>query len=347
MENLTISVDLAKSVFEIAVSAHPGHVRERHRLARAQFLEFFAQQLPATVVLEACGSAHHWARKIESLGHHVALLPPHTVRPYVTRNKTDRCDAKGLLEAFRNQEIHHVPVKSLDQQTLCAFHRMRSGWLATRTARLNALRGILREFGVVIPVGAKNVLQHVKVLLEPSHAEVPAALKPLLVEASEDVAQLEERIASVDKRLEALSKVTPTVSRLRTTPGVGLLTATALVALVSDVRRFPSGRHFASYLGLTPREHSSGQTRRLGRISKRGDVYLRMLLTHGARSVPWAAKSRKKPDRLRAWALELERKIGHNKATLALANKLARITWAVWRNETEFQQVHPKDCIQN
>lgn len=337
MEHFTIAVDLAKSVFEVAVSVHPGVVRERHRLARSQFLEFFAERQGATVILEACGTAHHWGRKIESLGHKVVLLPPHAVRPYVVRNKTDRSDAKGLLEAFRNKEIHPVPVKSVEQQSLSSLHRLRAAWLSTRTARLNTLRGVLREFGFVIPVGSKNVVPELKELLEESDSGLPEPLRPVLAEACEEIGELEARILSIEKGLRVLGKQAPAVARLRTVPGVGLLTATALVALVGQIHRFPSGRHFASYLGLTPREHSSGEVRRLGAISKRGDVYLRMLLTHGARSVLWAAKSNKNPDHLCSWALDLERKRGHNKAAIALANKLARIAWAVWRKDVDFE----------
>ena len=157
MKHTTISVDLAKSVFEVAVSSQPGRVKERRRLSRTRFLRFFAERRPATVLMEACGSAHYWARQIEGLGHRVFLLPPHATRPYVTRSKTDRTDAKGLLEAHRNEEIHPVPIKSVAQQTLSALHRLRSRWLATRTARINTVRGLLREFGVTIPVGARRL----------------------------------------------------------------------------------------------------------------------------------------------------------------------------------------------
>jgi len=157
MKHTTIAVDVAKSVFEVAVSSRPGQVDKCHRLSRSAFSRFFAERQPACVLLEACGSAHHWARRIQSLGHQVLLLPPHKVRPYVTGNKTDRADAKGLLEAQRNEQILPVPVKTLDQQALAALHRLRSTWLAARTARINTVRGVLREFGITIPVGARRV----------------------------------------------------------------------------------------------------------------------------------------------------------------------------------------------
>jgi transposase len=337
MHPTTIAVDHAKSVFEVAVSDHPGHIREHHRLSRSRFLPFFAERQPATVLLEACGSAHHWGRRLQDLGHSVVLLPPHAVRPYVARNKTDRADAKGILEAFRNEEIRPVPVKTVDQQTLTALHRLRSTWLASRTARINTARGLLREFGIAIPVGASHLVPSLWALLEDPDANIPHALRAALAEIAKEVRELDGRIRSTENDLAALARHVPAIARLRSVPGIGLLTATALVAFVGDPHRFPSGRHLAGYLGLTPREHSSGSVRRLGRISKRGDPYLRMLLIHGARAVLCHAKKTDSPDRLRSWALELERLRGHNKAAVALANKLARIAWAVWKHDHDFQ----------
>jgi transposase len=338
-KDTTIGVDLAKSVFEVAVSTRPGQVRERHRLSRARFLAFFGDRQPGTVVMEACGSAHYWGRQLEGLGHRVVLLPPQYVRPYVTREKTDRADAKGILEAYRNAEIRPVPVKTVEQQAMGALHRLRSGWLATRTGRINTVRGLLREFGVVIPVGACHVVPQVWLLLEDAESGIPDVVRPVLAEAVREIRELEAHIRACEKELAALAHQIPTVARLRTVPGIGLLTATALVAFVGDARRFPSGRHLASYLGLTPREHSSGLVRRLGRISKRGDAYVRMLLIHGARATLCHAKKCRTPDRLRTWALEVERLRGHNKAAVALANKLARIAWAVWKQDRDFESL--------
>lgn len=346
MQHTTIAVDLAKSVFEVAVSKQPGRVAERRRLSRGQFSRLLVDREPATLVMEACGTAHFWGRKAEAYGHRVVLLPPHAVRPYVLRNKTDGADAKALLEAMRNEAIRPVPVKSVDQHVLGALHRLRSTWMAARTARLNTLRGLLRELGFVIPLGARKVVPEVWALVSDAEAGLPEALRLVLAEAAREIAELEKRIHAVEDQLEGVANHSPLVERLRTIPGVGLLTATALVAFVGDVQRFPSGRHFASYLGLTPRESSSGLQRRLGRISKRGDPYLRMLLIHGARAVLCHAKKAKCPnDRLRAWALERERARGHNKATVALANKLARIAWAVWRNADTYH-AHREEAIQ-
>ena len=178
MHSTTIAVDLAKSVFEVAVSEHPGRVAERHRFSRRQFSRFLAERRPATIVMEACGTAHFWGREAQARGHRVVLLPPHAVRPYVLRNKTDGADAKGLLEAMRNDELRPVPVKSIDQHVLASLHRMRSAWMTTRTARLNILRGVLRELGVTIQVGAQQVVPQVWALVSDARLHIPEALRP-------------------------------------------------------------------------------------------------------------------------------------------------------------------------
>lgn len=341
MKDTTIAVDIAKDIFEIAVSCEPGKVLESHRVSRAKFLRFFANRESAQVVMEACGSAHHWAREIEKLGHRVVLLPPHTVRPYVQRSKTDRADVKGILEASRNQDIKPVPVKSLNQHSIAALHRFRSTWVASKTSRINMVRGLLRELGIFIPVGARNVVPKVLELVEDADCQLPTAVRESFYQACMEIREFEKRISQMNWQLELLCRQIPVCVRLRSIPGVGVLTATALVASVGDVARFRSCRHFANFLGLTPREHSSGNVRRLGRISKQGNSYLRMLLTHGARSVLWHASKVNPPDRLRAWALKIAAKRGHNKAVTAIANKLARISWAVWKHGTEFHS-HPQ-----
>lgn len=330
-----IAVDVAKAVFELAISDRPGHVARRERLPRAQFLPFMSLQPAATVFMEACGSAHYWAREIQKLGHRVVLLPPHHVRPYIRRNKTDRTDAKGILEASRNDDIRPVPVKTVNQQVLTSLHRLRAGWMLERTARLNALRGLLRELGVFIPVGSREVVPAAWALIEDADSNLPEALRPIFAEACREIRELEARVRLVERQLESLADQLPAVERLQTIPGVGLLTSTALVGFIGDIRRFPTGRHFASYLGLTPREYSSGLKRNLGRISKRGDGYLRTLLIHGARSVLVHAR-KQQPDRLREWANALAKTHVHNKAAVAVANKLARIVWAVWKGERPF-----------
>jgi transposase len=341
MEHTTIAVDLAKSVFQVAVSRRPGHVDQERRLSRARFLIYLAQQPPATVVLEACGSAHYWARQLQPFGHTVRLLPAHDVHRYVRRNKTDRTDTKALLEANRNEEIQPVPIKSVEQQGIASLHRVRSTWLATRTARINTIRDLLREFGVLIPVGATHVVPQVRACLAQPATPIPTLLHGTLTEACDEIRTLETQIRNVERQLAVLAHQMPEVARLQTVPGVGLLTATALIAMVGDIRRFRSGRHFASYLGLTPEEESTASHRRLGAISKQGDIYLRMLLIHGARAVLCHAKACATPSALQHWALHTQQRRGHNIAAVAVANKLARIVWAVWHHQRSYVRQMP------
>ena len=337
MKNTAIAIDLAKSVFEVGISDRPGHVAESYRLTRADLGPFMAKRQATTVVMEACSSAHYWGRAFQGYGHEVKLLPAIYVRPYVRRNKTDRTDVKGMLEAWRNSDIVPVPVKTESQQQLTALHRVRSGWMEARTKRLNAARGLLREFGMIFPLGPALLVGRIDALVVDPDSALPLALRELLRQLMMEVGELETRVRQVEQQLKALAAETPVVARLITIPGIGLLTATALVGFVGDVERFPSCRHFASYLGLTPSEHSSGSRRRLGRISKQGDVYLRTLLIHGARSVLVSARSKTDPDRFQMWALQLQRQYGYNKASVAVANKLARIVWAVWKSGRCFE----------
>lgn len=336
MNSTQIGVDLAKSVFEIAVSRTPGRVCERHRLTRARLRPFFADREPAEVVMEACGSAHYWGRELSSLGHHVSLLPPGDVARYRDGNKTDRADAKALLEAARNAAIDRVPLKSVDQQAVAALHRLRQGCLRTRTARINAVRGHLREFGVTIPVGARQLLPHARAAL--AEELVPPYLLHALEEVLGEIETLGARAEALRTELARLARQMPEATLLMSVPGVGVLSATALLAFTGPIGRFRSGRHFAAYLGLTPREYSSGHTRRLGQITKRGNAYVRTLLVHGARSALRAGAVSNQPDDLRTWALALQSRRGHNVAAVALANKLARICWRVWRDQRPFQR---------
>ena len=218
-----IAVDVAKAVFELAISDRAGHVARRARLPRAQFLAFMAQQPAATVVMEACGSAHYWAREIQKLGHRVVLLPPHHVRPYIRRNKTDRTDAKGILEASRTDDIRPVPVKTVNQQVLTSLHRLRSGWMLERTARLNALRGLLRELGVFIPVGSREVVPAAWSLIEDADSSLPDALRPIFAEACREIRDIEARVHLVERQLASIAEQLPAVEHLQTIPGVGSL----------------------------------------------------------------------------------------------------------------------------
>lgn len=338
MKRRTLGIDLAKDCFQVSVSDGTGRVSERHRFNRIQFTEFMAQSPVSRVLLEACGTAHHWARTLSAYGHQVELLPAQHVRPYRRGNKTDRRDADALLEAGRCEDIQPVPVKTETQQAVIQLHRLREQWKQTRTARINSLRGALREFGIDLPLGAAAAIKRAPQHLEPLPHHLQLALQAVLHEV--EVLQL--RILAVGQALEEIAAKDAVVKRLRQVEGIGLLNATAMVATAGSANHFPNGRRFAAWLGITPRESSSGFRRNLGRITKRGDVYLRTLLIHGARSVLARAKqlSRVNPERLstlQRWGLQLERRIGHNKATVALANKLARICWAVWRNATSYQ----------
>ena len=336
MNSTEIAVDVAKSVFEIAVSEAPGRVTERHRLSRPKFRRFIEQREASHFLLEACGTAHYWGRELEALGHRVSLLHGGDVARYRDGNKTDRADAKALLEASRNEDLDPVPVKTPEQQAIAALHRLRQGCMRTRTARINAVRGHLREFGVVIPLGSRRVVAAATDAL--SHPLLPVYLVRALEEAIAEIQELEARAGRLRLELEALATHSPSARLLMTVPGVGVLTATALVAFVGDIHRFASGRAFATYLGLTPSEHSTGHSKRLGRITKRGNRYLRTLLVHGARSALLAARRSSTPDDLGTWALSVHERRGHNIATVALANKLARVCWRVWHDQRPFQR---------
>ena len=337
MDAMTVAVDLAKTVFELAIANAQWRVVERRRLTRAQFTRYLTEVRPTHIVMEACGTAHFWGRLAQQHGHRVTLVPPAYVRPYVRRNKTDRADAEAILEAVRSGEMPSVPVKRIEQQALVALHRVREQWMATRTARINTLRGILREHGILLPAGAQTALQAVPTILQDPATSLPLHLRTVLVSVHEEIRALEQRVADLERELRALAEADPVVTRLRTIPGIGLLTATALVGAVGNIHTFRRARQFASWLGLTPREYSSGQRRRLGAISKQGDVYLRCLLTHGARAVLVTAHRRaargQSLTRLHQWAVTLHHRRGHNKATIAVANKLGRIVWAVWSRD--------------
>jgi transposase len=338
MESRIISVDLAKEVFEVAVANAQCRVLERHRLSRKQFSAFLTTHPPAVVLLESCGTAHYWGRQAELAGHRAHIVPAHYVRPYRRRGKTDRVDTEALLEAYRCDGIQPVPVRTVEQQQIQQLHRVREQWKRTRTQRINGLRGFLRELGFALPEGAVVAQRRARDCIDDD--TVPAPLKVIFTRMLEEIATLEVDIVAVEKQLKALTNANASVQRLQTVPGIGLLTSTAMVAGAGSPHHFPTGRHFASWLGLTPREYSSGNQRHLGRISKQGDCYLRMLLIHGARSVVARAKqlqrAGKRLSRLQQWAHQLEQRVGHNKATCALANKLARISWAVWTNANEF-----------
>jgi transposase len=340
MDATTIAIDLAKDVFEVAISPTRGHQVEHRRLTRRQFSSFVDSIVAGTTVLmEACGTAHYWGRRCQARGARVRLLPSQYVRPYVRRNKTDRADADALLEAHRAADLHPVPVKTLEQQAMQTVHRVRAQWQATRIARINIIRAICREYGAPLARGPVAFRRRVTALLDEPTVVIPTVLRLELATLLDEVAQLEERIAAIDRHLARFARQHPIASRLQQIPGIGVLTATALVGSVTHIHGFRRGRQFASWLGLTPRESSSGTRYTRGGISKRGDVYLRCLLAHGSRAVLRAALHRR-PTRplthFEQWALAVADRRGRNRATMAIANKMARYVWAVWTREQDF-----------
>jgi transposase len=344
MENpTTIAIDLSKNVFEIAVERQ-GRICQRKRLNRRQTIMFLSQCPRATILMETCGTSHYWGRVAQGFGHSVRLLSAQRVAKNRIGNKTDRRDTAAILRSGTDERVVPVPVKTVEQQTICALHRVRAALMKTRTARLNTVRGLLREFGVTIAEGAERVLPAVREALSESPSSVPEPLHAALFSMMAEAGELEERSRQVEKQLKALSRTVPLVEQLEEIPGIGLLNATAFSAMVGNFSRFKSGRKFASSLGLTPKESSSGQRRWLGSISKAGDAYLRTLLIGGARSMLLGAHRTKRPHRLQAWALEVEKRRGRNRAAVAVANKLARITWAVSTRGVPFK---PQFDIQN
>jgi transposase len=343
MNATTVAVDLAKSAFQVAEADAQGRVVGSHRLTRTQFERFFANRQCGQVLMEACGSAHHWARGLQAQGLQVRLLPPTHVRRYCLRNKTDAADCAALLRAGADPRIRDVRVKSVEQQALQALHRTRSQWMATRVQRINALRGFCREFGVAVAVGAKTGLHAINRLVADPASPLPGLVRPAMSMLLEELAQLHQRIAQIERELMRIARASRPCQLLMSIPGVGLLTSTALVAaLGGDVSHFRNGRQLAAWLGLTPKEYSSGQTRRLGAITRAGDRYLRTLLTHGARSVLQAATRAQRAGRpcvgLRAWVTQIRQRTNQNKATCALANKLARICFATLRSGEPFDE---------
>jgi transposase len=342
MDATTVAVDLAKDVFEVALANRAGRIFDRQRLTRSQFERFIEGLTPDTeVVMEACGTAHYWGRRCQVRQLRVRLLPGQYVRPYVRRNKTDRTDAEALLEANRCGAVDPVPVKTLEQQTLQVLHRVRRQWQAARTARINGMRAILREHGFPIGVGARVALKRIRALLEDATIALPDLVRQTVWIVLQETRDLEARIATVDHQLAQVVRAHSVARRLHQIPGVGVITATALVGAVAHIHAFRRARHFASWLGLTPRESSSGGRRHLGGISKRGDVYLRCLLTHGARAVLVTAHrtARAAPSQLtrfQRWAVNTAARRGHNKAAIAVANNLARVIWAVWSRDIDF-----------
>src|SRR5262252_7738667 len=346
MEQLTtVGVDLAKNVIAVCVLDAHGSIVERRVLGRDAF-ERWAEQLPAShVVMEACGSAHHWGRWFAARGHTARLIAAEFVVAFRKGGKNDTADAEAVAIAGRQPTMRFVPIKSVDQQAILAWHSVREGWKEERTALLNRVRGLLAEYGVVIGRSADRLLAVLPKLAE--DPRLPDAVRALLLEAHEHFAALHARLARCDAQIAAHARSAPAARRATELLGVGLVTASALVATVPDARVFRSGRQFGAWLGLTPRQHSSGGRTRLGHISLRGNVYLRTLLIQGARSTLQVAINTEpsRASRLQRWIVELYGRKGYYKTLIAIANKHARILWAMLAKDEPYDaaawQRHP------
>lgn len=334
MEIKTIGMDLAKNVFQVhGVDAH-GKVVLRKQLRRSRVAAFFAN-LPACLVgMEACGSAHYWARELEKLGHTVKLMAPQFVKPYVKSNKHDAADAEAICEAVTRPSMRFVPIKNIEQQAVLSLHRARQGFVKARTAQANQIRGLLSEFGIVIPQGIAYVTERLPRLMEESADRLPEAFRVLIYRLLDHLRDLHDQVAAIEEEIRAWHRKNELSQRLEKIPGLGYLTATAIVATIGNAANFRSGRELAAWLGLVPRQHSSGGKQNLLGISKRGDSYLRTLLIHGARSVLYRAMQKLDP---RNWAFTVAIRRNKNVAAVALANKSARIIWALLAHNRQYQ----------
>jgi transposase len=324
---ITLGLDLGKRVFQVHGVDAAGQAVLRQKLQRAQMARFFADLAPCLVGMEACATAHYWARLIATYGHQVRLIPPAYVKPYVRRSKTDAADAAAICEAVARPTMRFVPVKSTGQQAALSQHRVRDLLVRQRTMLINALRGHLGEFGIVGPVGRHRVAELEGALAVADEATVPALAREALQTLIAELHSLDQRIKAIEVAIVRENKTNAVSRRLATIPGIGPITASAIAATIPDPSAFKSGREFAAWIGLVPRQHSSGGKQRLGRISKQGDRYLRRLLTVGATAVMRHLSG--KLDRLSVWVRELLDRRPFRLVSLALANKLARIAWAV------------------
>jgi transposase len=323
----TLAIDLAKNVFQLHGVDDFGRVLLCKRVRRAQLLEVVAQLPPCVIGMEACASAHHWGRQFERLGHTVRLMSPQFVKPYVKSQKNDRADAEAICEAVRRPTMRFVPLKSLEQQDLLSAHRIRAGLISERTALINRIRGLLGEYGVVIARYPAAVKRELPQVLEEVQSELTVVARELIAQLREQLVLLAERIERVEQLMRQLGAQHEAVERLQRIPGIGPLTATALVAAAGDARAFKNGRQMAAWLGLVPRQDSTGGKTPLRGISKRGDKYLRCLLVHGARSVAYAAQRHPRPHH--GWLSQVCARRGKHRAYVAQANKTVRIAWAV------------------
>ena len=327
-----VGIDIAKRVFQWHwVDQEMGEIM-RIQIKRERFLEHFANRSPCLIGMEACGGAQHWARQLVAMGHQVKLMPAKAVRPFVGGNKSDAHDARAIWTAVRQPGLKAVAVKTEEQQAILALHRMRQQLVKFRTAQINGLRGLLTEYGEVMPQGKAGVKKGIAEALQRLSDRLPAMVIDTLREQWARIGKLDDEIGEIERRLKVWHREDKACQRIADIPGVGLLTATAAVATMGDAQAFKSGREFAAWLGLVPRQTGTGGRIRLLGISKRGDTYLRTLLIHGARSVLTHAKEPQ------PWITELRRRRPLNVAVVALANKMARTIWALLAHERTYQK---------
>ena len=334
MKITTVGFDLAKNVFQVhGVDGH-GKAVLKKQLRRQQIAEFFANLPSCLIGMEACGSAHYWARRLQGLGHTVRLISPQFVKPYVKTNKNDAADAEAICEAVGRPNMRFVPVKTVAQQGVLALHRVRQGFVKARTAQANQIRGLLMEFGVVIPQGIAQLFKKLPEVLEDATNELPDSVRALMLRVLEHLKELERQAKEIEVQIAIWHRDNEPSRKLAAIPGIGLMGASALAATVGNARNFSSGRQLAAWLGLVPRQCSSGGKSVLLGMSKRGDAYLRTLLIHGARAV--IRQTRHNPAG-RAWLHKLLERRHVNIAAVALANKNARIAWALLARDRQYR----------
>lgn len=328
MEITTIGLDIAKRVFQVHLADASGRAVPRRKLRREEVLAFFGG-LPATclVGIEACGTAHHWAREIAAFGHEVKLLPPAYVKPYVKRGKTDAADAEAICEAVTRPTMRAVPIKSAEQQSALMLHRTRDLLVRQRTMLVNALRGHMAELGIVAPQGIGRVVDLIAVLMGEDETRVPALARQALGALAAELEALGKRVKEIEAAILAWHKDNEASRRLAAVPGIGPITASAIVATVGDARQFGSARHFAAWIGLVPKQNSSGAKQRQGGISKQGDRYLRRLLVLGATTLIRHARTRTAAEA--GWLKGLLERRPARLVSVAQANKTARVVWAL------------------
>ena len=333
-EITTIGLDLAKNVFQVHGVDETGTVVVVKRLRRGQVIGFFASLPPCLIGMEACATAHHWARELAALGHAVRLMPPQYVKAYVKRNKNDAADAAAICEAVKRPSMRFVPVKTIEQQSALLMHRARDLLIRQRTMLVNALRGHMAEFGLVEAQGLHKVAGLIAIVMDDSDKRIPVMARQALKMLTGQINELQTRISALETQVLAWHKNNPVSQRLATIPGVGPIIATAIAATVADASVFRSGREFAAWLGLVPRQSSTGGKARLGGISKRGDSYLRRLLVNSAHTVLLCSKMAK----VDPWIVSLRGRKPRLVVAVALANKMARVTWAIMSKHDTYRR---------